>query len=581
MSTTMRGAAAPTSQGADRSDLDVAELDAVVAKVAAHVDEWAATPAARRAALLRKVIASTLAAAPAWLDAACEAKGLAPSGFEAGEELFSGIGTFVRMARTLAESCEQIAATGRPQFPGPVREASDGRLVVGVFPADRYDRLLQRGVTGEIWIEPGIARAELEADQAPAYRDPEGHKGLSLVLGAGNVASLGPRDVLSKLFVEGKVVVLKANPVNDYLVEHWEAAMAPLVDAGVLAIVKGGAAAGAHLCASPLVDEIHVTGSDKTHDAIVYGVGEEGARRKAADEPILDKPVTCELGNVSPVIVVPGNWSPSDLEYQAIHVATMLANNAGFNCLTPRVLVTWAGWDQRDAFLRLLVAELSKLTQRRAYYPGASDRRSSFLAAHPEAIELGTAVPGGLPWTFIEDVDPEKPDDVCFNVEAFCSLMSETALKADDEASFVDAAVDFCNDVLWGTLSATVLAHPDSLADPAVGPRVEAAIENLRYGGIGLNLWHALVFALAVTSWGAYPGHPRTDIQSGSGVVGNAFMLTHVEKSVVRGPWRIKPTPAWFVTARNSQTTMERLLAFEAAPSAVRLPGLLLAALRN
>ena len=63
---------------------------------------------------------------------------------------------------------------------------------------------------GDIWIEPGITRAELEAEQAPAYRDPTAFTGLSLVLGAGNVASLGPRDVLSKLFVEGKVVVLKA-----------------------------------------------------------------------------------------------------------------------------------------------------------------------------------------------------------------------------------------------------------------------------------------------------------------------------------------------------------------------------------
>ena len=49
---------------------------------------------------------------------------------------------------------------------------------------------------------------------------------MALVLAAGNVASLGPRDVLSKLFVEGKVVVMKANPVNDYLVPYWRRALA-------------------------------------------------------------------------------------------------------------------------------------------------------------------------------------------------------------------------------------------------------------------------------------------------------------------------------------------------------------------
>jgi hypothetical protein len=581
MSTTMRGAAAPTSQGADRGEVDAAALDAVVVAVAGAAERWAATSAAQRATLLRAVIDSTLAAAPSWLAAACEAKGLDPQSGEAGEELFSGVGTFVRMARTLAESLEQIATAGRPQFPGPVREATDGRLIVGVFPADRWDKVLQRGVTGEVWIEPGVTRAELEADQAPAYRDPGAFAGLSLVLGAGNVASLGPRDVLSKLFVEGKVVVLKANPVNDYLVSHWAAAMAPLIEQGFLAIVDGGAAVGAHLCAHNLVDEIHVTGSDKTHDAIVYGTGDEGARRKAADERLITKPVTCELGNVSPVIIVPGNWSAADLRYQATHVATMLVNNAGFNCLTPRVLVTWAGWDQRDAFLHELSNVLSEIPQRRAYYPGAADRRGQFMSAHPEALELGAARDDSLPWTLIEDVDPETAGEICFNVEAFCSLTSETALMADDEASFVDAAVSFCNDEVWGTLSATVLAHPDSLGDPTVGPRIEAALENLRYGGIGLNLWHAFCFALSVTSWGAYPGHPATDIQSGSGVVGNAFMLTHIEKSIVRGPWRAKPTPAWFATAKNQKATMERLLAFEASPSVAKLPALLLAALRN
>ena len=70
-------------------------------------------------------------------------------------------------------------------------------------------------------MQPGVTRDALVAGQAPAYADPVAHAGTALVLAAGNVASLGPRDVLSKLFVEGKVVVMKANPVNDYLVPHW------------------------------------------------------------------------------------------------------------------------------------------------------------------------------------------------------------------------------------------------------------------------------------------------------------------------------------------------------------------------
>ena len=577
----MRGAAGPTSQAADTVGFDADQLDAVVTRVAGSVDRWAATTPKARAELLQQVIDATVAELPSWLNAACKAKGLDPESGAGGEELFSGIGTFVTMARTLKASIEEIADTGRPQFPGPVREASDGRLVVQVFPTNRYDKLLFAKTTGEVWIEPGVTRAELEADQAPAYRDPAAHKGLSLVLGAGNVASLGPRDVLSKLFVEGKVVVLKANPVNDYLVPHWERAMAPLIDAGFLAIVPGGAEAGKYLCNHEAVAEIHVTGSDKTHDAIVFGVGEEGARRKAANDPLISKPVSCELGNVSPVIIVPGNWSAKDIAYQAEHVATMLTNNAGFNCLTPRVLITWEGWSQRQEFLTALEGVLASVPTRVAYYPGAEQRREAFLAEHPGALQLGVEVEGASPWTFIPDVDASKPEDICFNVEAFCSLLSETALPAADPASFVDAAVDFANDVVWGTLSASVIAHPTSLKDAEVGPRVEAAIENLRYGGIGLNLWHAMVFALSTTTWGAYPGHPITDIQSGSGVVGNAFMLTHTQKSVVRGPFRASPKPAWFITAKNTRATMQKVLDFDAKPSLAKLPGLIAAALRN
>jgi len=581
MTITTRGAAAATSAGADTKGLDVEALEAAVEKVTAQAERWAATGPAERALLLDQILADTLAAAPAWLDAACAAKGLDPASIDGGEELFSGMGTFLRMTRTLRDSMQDILRTGRPQFPGPVREAPDGRLVVQVFPSSTFDKLLFAKTTGEVWIEPGITRAELEAQQAPAYRDPAAHAGVSLVLGAGNVASLGPRDVLSKLFVEGKVVVLKANPVNDYLVPHWSRAMRSLIDAGFLAIVEGGAEAGKHLTAHASIDEIHVTGSDKTHDAIVFGVGEEGAKRKAANEPLVTKPVSCELGNVSPVIIVPGEWSAKDIAYQAEHVATMLVNNAGFNCLTPRVLITWAGWPQRAQFLSALTDVLRSVPTRRAYYPGAAERRQAFLDVHPDALELGATAEGDLPWTLIPGVDSSDHGDICFNVEAFCSLMAETQLAADSPADFVDAAVDFANDVVWGTLSATVLAHPSSLSDPSVGPRIEAGIAALRYGGIGLNLWHGLVFALGTTTWGAYPGHLITDIQSGSGVVGNAYMLEGTQKSVVTGPFRSSPKPPWFATAKNGRATMDKLLGFEAAPSWAKLPALMLAALRN
>jgi hypothetical protein len=561
--------------------MDDAALDAAVREVAANATTWAATPAAARADLLDEVLRDTLAAQNDWLAAACSAKGLTPGSAEAGEELFAGVGTLVRMTRLFRDSVRQIARSGKPTFAGPVREAADGRLRVRVFPETAFDRVVFPQTTAEVWMQPGVREADLMPGQAAAYADPGGHAGTSLVLAAGNVASLGPRDVLSKLFVEGKVVVMKANPVNDYLVPHWSRAMGALIREGVLRIVDGGAAVGQYLTAHPLIDEVHITGSDKTYDAVVFGTGEEGARRKAADEPALDKPVTAELGNVSPVIIVPGKWSTAELLYQAEHVATMLVNNAGFNCLAARVIVTHADWPQRDAFLGALTQVLAQLTTRRAYYPGAADRCAAFVEAHPEAERYGSGPADALPWTFIRDVPAGATGDIVFNVESFCGQMAETALTAPSAAAFVDAATAFCNDVVWGTLSATLLVSPATLRDAAVADAVERAVADLRYGSIGVNVWHALAFAIGTTTWGAYPGHPRTDIQSGSGVVGNAAMFDRPQKSVVRGPFRSRPKPPWFATASGSFDVMKRFVAFEGDPSASKIPGLLLAAMRG
>jgi hypothetical protein len=579
--TQVRGAAAPMSGTQDTHDLDELALDQAVADVQARSLAWAATSARERADLLERVVNDTFAVAEEWTAAACAAKGYDPQSTEGGEELFSGLGTFVSMAQAFRQSMLDIASTGRPQYPGPVRHKPGNRLAIQVVPRSVFDKVLYGGITGEVWMEPGVDEDEVRATQAEAYRSPTSHAGVSLVLGAGNVGSLGPRDVLTKLFGEGKVVVLKANPVNDYLVPYWQRALSSLIEGGFLRIVTGGAQAGVYLTGHAGVSDIHVTGSDKTHDAIVFGVGPEGERRKANNEPLITKPVSCELGNVSPVVIVPGTWTKKEIDFQARHVATMIANNAGFNCLTPRIIITHEGWAQREEFFQALERVFASIPTRRAYYPGAASRRDAFLQEHPDAHQIGESSEDTIPWTIVRNVDPAQTNDICLNVEAFCALTAETALAADSPADFVRRATEFCNDVVWGTLSMTLLADPRSMKDPAIGAAIEQAIADLRYGSIGVNLWHALSFAFSTTAWGAYPGHPITDIQSGTGFVGNAFLFARPQKSVVRGPFVVTPAPAWFATSKNGGAVMRKLLAFEVKPSWLKIPGLLAAALRG
>src|SRR5260370_32166092 len=103
-------------------------------------------------------------------------------------------------------------------------------------------------------------------------------------------------DVLYKAFVEDQVVVYKANPVNAYLGPLMAEGLRALVEPGFLRLAYGGAEEGAYLCNHPGIDEVHITGSDKTFEAIVFGRGAEGAKRQQEHRPLLTTRDTCMLG---------------------------------------------------------------------------------------------------------------------------------------------------------------------------------------------------------------------------------------------------------------------------------------------
>ena len=69
---------------------------------------------------------------------------------------------------------------------------------------------------------------------------------------------------------------------------------------------------------------------------------------------------------------------------------------------------------------------------------------------------------------------------------------------------------------------------------------MEQAIADLRYGSIGVNTWTASVYSTSGMTWGAYPGEDLANVESGRGIVRNAYALTGVEKSVLRCPFESK-----------------------------------------
>lgn len=518
--------------------MNSADLEVALERLRARRDAWASTSPERRAVLLRQCLTCTLASADAWVQIICEARGLDPEGPLAGEERLDGPFVLMRLLRLMAETLEGSA----PRLPAYLTES--GRTVAHVFPRSAVDRVLWMGYRGEVWLEPG-ASAQRRLGRGPAR--------LALVLGAGNITSIPMTDVLHLMFAENSVVILKLNPVTSRLRSVFEQALGPLVQEGFLAIVQGGAEEGRFLVDHPWVEAVHMTGSHQTFDALVWKDGER----------ILDKPVTAELGAVTPVLVVPGPWTDADLAYQARHVASMVFHNAGFDCNAAQVILTDRRWPLRTAFLNRLRRELKNLPSRPAYYPGAASRHADLCGLYPQAERLGRGGEGALPWTLVPDV-PLAEGEPALTREAFCGLLFEAPVDAGGTLPFLDEAVRLANERIWGNLSCVMLVHPRTLRDHAGA--VESAIERLHYGDVGLNVWGGVMFGLMELPWGAAPGNTLRDIRSGLGFVHNGYGFEHPAKAVLRAPFRTPHVPPWFAGHRNLDGVSRALCDLEADP---------------
>ena len=210
-----------------------------------------------------------------------------------------------------------------------------------------------------------------------------------------------------------------------------------------------------------------------------------------------------------------------------------------------------------------------------------SDLRISTSPRREQLRKIGQAGPGQLPWTLIPGLDATDLREPAFSTEPFCSILSETEVGSDDPVEFLNRAVEFANNRLWGTLSADLVVHPKALKDPRIAGAVERAIARLHYGTVTVNSWTGLSFSFGSPPWGAYPGSTPADIQSGSGWVHNTPMLERIEKAVLRHPLTVVPKPATFPSHRTAHNVLRRLSYLEEWASWARVPGVVAAAMRG
>ncbi len=528
------------------------QIGALVAGAAA----LAGRSPAERAALALRTARTVAAASNAWIETAAAIKQSHHPTVDAEETATGPIAT-LRLLLLTARALADIGRTALPQGARPPRlihagEQTTARIEVDVLPGLGPHGSLRDGAifgnhTATVrCADPGGVDAFLRSWRAEADRRPR-TGGVALVLGAGNVTGLAPADCVSQIFEHGRAAFLKLHPLHATMQHVLNDALRPLVEAGLLVIVAGGTEVAKAALASPGLDHVHLTGGAAAFDALVWG----GRRREGT--PALAQSITCELGNVTPWIVVPGRYTPAQLAAQADMVAASIANNTSFNCIATKLVVTARSWPQREEFLGFIDRRLKTLPARHAWYPGS--------AAAWETI-TGTSPPrdGTLPCVFRTGIDPDR-DPQFAEREWFVPVAAEIPLAADSLDVFCGQLHDLVAR-LPGSLAASVTLPPGLAASDTA--RAELLVEHLPFGVVAVNTWSALAYSIGNVPWGGFPGGTLADPRSGIGFVHDPLFLPLVHNTILRGPLAPWPKPAWLPWHRNGAVLARGLLAMYA-----------------
>jgi len=353
-------------------------------------------------------------------------------------------------------------------------------------------------------------------------------------------------DALEQLFKHGRVVVLKYHDLQEPVTPCIEALLEPLTRRGFLWGVQADLEVAGALVYHPLTTHVHMTGGNATHDSIVWGPpGPERALRMEQGRPLLKVPITSELGNISPWIVVPGGaWKDRELKHHVQALTQAVVNNSSANCLAAKVVLLSDTWEHADHFMDMLRAELRTVPPISPFYPGSLRRAEEFHEQHPEAeviySESGAKKSrmGAVPIMLLElhGLPCGPQSEHCLTEESFSPTLTVIRLPADSNDEFLSTAVSVCNNRIWGNLTATLIVHPD--VEREHRSAVEMAISDLKYGLVAVNAWGGLGFSMETGHWGGFAeGQTLQCPLSGIGSVHNCYMYDHPQKSVLRTPF--------------------------------------------
>ena len=434
-----------------------------------------------------------------------------------------------------------------------------------VFPNKFIERLTFPFIDAKVYFNKSMSFDDINKFRGFSKRydiDPS----ITLVLGAGNFSSIPYLDVLYHLITRRSVILLKLNPVNEYLKPVFEKVFQNFIERGYVIVSTGNVYESKYMANHQGVDHIHLTGSDKTFEEIVYGRHLNDKERKLKNLAKLNtKNITSELGNVTPIIIHPGNWSTSDIKYQARKIVTGKLNNNGFNCIAAQIIVLPDGWGQTDTLIKYIKFYMNKAKDRKAYYPESIERLNKLEKdkAYERVNKLSCVTPHLT--REIKAYNKYELDEV------WSSALYFKRIAYSSSEDFSNKAIDYCNNDLWGNLGVSVIMkdHDKNLNSHIL----ENYIEKLEYGTVAINEWAAIGYIIPQLPWGGFPGNKDNDIQSGKSIVHNSMLFESPLKGVVQTKFRISKIidPPWFITNRKSRRLFKNLTYFQINNSKINL----------
>ena len=144
------------------------EIEDLLITLQSNKGAWVQLEISERLLLLDQVRIDLLAVKDAWIQSELKAKDIPAKSVGVAEEWVI-LAQLFRAIQQIQLSLMDIQTQGQPAIPGSITSGPGGRVVVRTFPQTIWDRFIFRGVTGDVWMKPGITSTDVVEDQAARY----------------------------------------------------------------------------------------------------------------------------------------------------------------------------------------------------------------------------------------------------------------------------------------------------------------------------------------------------------------------------------------------------------------------------